>query len=37
VLLPYVGGVGRYRELCDAVADRGYPGFVLDAAPSPAA
>ena len=28
VLLPYVGGVGRYRELCDAVAERGYAGFV---------
>jgi cation diffusion facilitator CzcD-associated flavoprotein CzcO len=26
-LLPYAGGVGRFREICDAVADRGYPGF----------
>jgi cyclohexanone monooxygenase len=29
VLLPYVGGVGTYRALCDAVAERGYDGFVL--------
>ena len=35
VLLPYVGGVGAYRELCDAVAERGYEGFILLAAPSP--
>ena len=29
VLMPYVGGVGAYRALCDAVAERGYEGFVL--------
>jgi cyclohexanone monooxygenase len=29
VLLPYVGGVGAYRELCDRVAERGYEGFVM--------
>jgi len=29
VLLPYVGGVGRYREICDSVAERGYDGFLL--------
>jgi cyclohexanone monooxygenase len=29
VLLPYVGGVGAYREICDAVAERGYDGFML--------
>ena len=29
VLLPYVGGVGAYRARCDAVAERGYEGFVL--------
>jgi cyclohexanone monooxygenase len=32
VMLPYVGGVGTYREICDAVAERGYEGFVLTAA-----
>jgi cation diffusion facilitator CzcD-associated flavoprotein CzcO len=29
VLLPYVGGVGRYRERCDEVAERDYAGFIL--------
>jgi cyclohexanone monooxygenase len=29
VLLPYVGGVGAYRAICDAVAERGYAGFIL--------
>ena len=28
VLLPYVGGVGAYREQCDAVAASGYDGFI---------
>lgn len=26
---PYVGGVGAYREKCDAVAESGYTGFTL--------
>jgi hypothetical protein len=26
-LYPYVGGVGVYRQICDAVAARGYDGF----------
>jgi cation diffusion facilitator CzcD-associated flavoprotein CzcO len=25
----YLGGVGKYRELCSKVADEGYTGFVL--------
>jgi cyclohexanone monooxygenase len=25
----YIGGVGPYRTICDAVRDRGYEGFVL--------
>lgn len=29
VFMPYVGGVGTYREKCDAVRDAGYEGFVL--------
>lgn len=29
VLLPYVGGVGPYRQICDDVAARGYEGFRL--------
>ncbi|GAB3484379.1 flavin-containing monooxygenase [Nocardiopsis coralliicola] len=28
-LLPYVGGVGPYRELCTQVAEDGYRGFAL--------
>ena len=29
VFLPYVGGVGRYRQICDEVATSGYKGFLL--------
>ena len=29
VFMPYVGGVGRYRAICDDVVDDGYRGFVL--------
>ncbi|WP_433284435.1 hypothetical protein ACQPZQ_24690 [Pseudonocardia sp. CA-142604] len=29
VVMPYVGGVGRYREICDEVAATGYEGFLL--------
>ena len=29
VILPYTGGVGRYREICDEVAADGYRGFAL--------
>ena len=36
VFMPYVGGVGRYRAICDDVAAAGYAGFVLDGAPSAA-
>jgi cation diffusion facilitator CzcD-associated flavoprotein CzcO/acetyl esterase/lipase len=30
VFLPYVGGVGPYRTICDEVADRDYLGFALE-------
>jgi cation diffusion facilitator CzcD-associated flavoprotein CzcO/acetyl esterase/lipase len=30
VFLPYVGGVDRYRSICDEVVDNGYIGFALD-------
>jgi cyclohexanone monooxygenase len=34
VFMPYIGGVGAYRQKCDEVAASGYEGFVLaDAAP----
>jgi cyclohexanone monooxygenase len=29
VFMPYVGGVGAYRTLCERVAAAGYEGFVL--------
>lgn len=29
VFTPYIGGVGRYRKECDAVAAKGYEGFAL--------
>ena len=29
VFLPYIGGVGHYREICDEVVVKGYEGFVL--------
>lgn len=28
VFMPYVGGVGHFRDVCDAEADAGYPSFV---------
>jgi cyclohexanone monooxygenase len=28
VFMPFIGGVGRYREICDAVAADDYRGFV---------
>ncbi|MEC8076272.1 MAG: NAD(P)/FAD-dependent oxidoreductase, partial [Pseudomonadota bacterium] len=31
IFMPYVGGVGVYREKCDEVARNGYPGFELSA------
>ncbi|MGD9932081.1 MAG: flavin-containing monooxygenase [Dehalococcoidia bacterium] len=30
--MPYVGGVGQYRQKCDEIVAKGYDGFVLDAA-----
>ena len=27
VLMPYIGGVGAYRERCDEIADKDYEGF----------
>jgi cation diffusion facilitator CzcD-associated flavoprotein CzcO len=36
VFLPYLGGVGTYREICDDVAASGYRGFTLTPAAQPA-
>jgi cyclohexanone monooxygenase len=40
--MPYIGGVGRYRAICDRVAAAGYSGFDLgragqEQAPAPEA
>jgi hypothetical protein len=35
--MPYIGGVGRYRAICDQVAAAGYAGFDLGAAGQDAA
>lgn len=29
VFMPYAGGVGAYRDVCDGVAADGYPGFAF--------
>jgi cyclohexanone monooxygenase len=34
VFMPFVGGMGVYREICDGVIERGYDGFT-GAAPTP--
>jgi hypothetical protein len=31
VFLPYVGGVGAYRQMCDEVAADDYRGFTISA------
>jgi cyclohexanone monooxygenase len=31
VFMPYIGGVGAYREKCDEIAAKGYEGFRLTA------
>jgi cyclohexanone monooxygenase len=31
IFMPYVGGVGVYREKCDEVAEKNYEGFLLQA------
>ncbi len=33
VFMPYIGGVGVYREKCDEVAAKGYEGFRFSGAP----
>jgi cyclohexanone monooxygenase len=37
VFMPYIGGVGTYRETCDAIAAEGYRGFALAGEKAPAA
>ena len=30
IFMPYIGGVGPYRQICNDVAARGYEGFVIE-------
>ena len=32
LFLPYIGGVGPYRDTCDDIAAHGYAGFELEVA-----
>ncbi len=36
VFMPYIGGLGVYRDKCDQIAAEGYRGFLLSAAPQTA-
>jgi cyclohexanone monooxygenase len=31
IFMPYIGGVGAYRRICDEVAEKGYRGFAMTA------
>ncbi|MBR0970857.1 MULTISPECIES: flavin-containing monooxygenase [Bradyrhizobium] len=35
IFMPYIGGVGVYRRICDEVAAKGYEGFVMERAEQP--
>jgi cyclohexanone monooxygenase len=36
IFMPYIGGVGAYRQICNDVAANGYAGFSIGkAAPRP--
>ncbi len=35
IFMPYIGGVGPYRQICNEVAAKGYEGFTLQAATPP--
>jgi len=37
IFMPYIGGVGPYREICDGVAAKGYEGFATSTSRSAAA
>jgi cyclohexanone monooxygenase len=37
LFMPYVGGVGTYRQICDGIAAKGYPGFSFGTAQRAAA
>jgi cyclohexanone monooxygenase len=35
IFMPYIGGVGTYRQICNDVAAKGYEGFVMTTAERP--
>jgi cyclohexanone monooxygenase len=35
IFMPYIGGVGAYRQICNDVAAKGYEGFTMSAAERP--
>jgi cyclohexanone monooxygenase len=35
IFMPYIGGVGVYRQICNDVAAKGYEGFVMTTAEQP--
>jgi cyclohexanone monooxygenase len=35
IFMPYIGGVGAYRQFCNDVAAKGYEGFAMTAAARP--
>ncbi|WP_029587193.1 NAD(P)/FAD-dependent oxidoreductase [Bradyrhizobium sp. URHD0069] len=35
IFMPYIGGVGAYRQICNNVAAKGYEGFAMTAAEQP--
>jgi cyclohexanone monooxygenase len=35
IFMPYIGGVGPYRQICNDVAAKGYEGFAMTAAEAP--
>src|SRR5712671_6447240 len=35
IFMPYIGGVGAYRQICNDVAAKGYKGFAMTAAEQP--
>jgi len=37
IFMPYIGGVGVYRQICNNVAAKGYKGFAMTAAEQPRA
>jgi cyclohexanone monooxygenase len=37
LFLPYLGGVGTFRDICDAIAAGGYTGFTLQGGRAPTA